>query len=340
MNTRLHRFGVILAWMVVGTSLAAKDPTYQGRTVAGWTQVLERGGEGKSTEYDAILALQEFGPTAESALSVLAKKLIGSNARAVVRTLNEIGPPAVPTLIWALTHPTPVDLRDDILDALADIGPEARTALPVLVEMLMRTESTERFDNRLLAAFMGIGTDSVPYLKTVFKSNDPMVRAIALQVLGSLGNHDAITVVLEGLRDPDLYVYNAALSALGTAASADRLPEERLVPALRDSNPRVRAGAALALSRRVSPSEVGAQKIAGLLSDRDPYVRSQAVLAVLNLPSGSVRNLMTLLERLVRDPDWQVNAQARRGLARLKRGRFVPEAPASDPSRVRAAATN
>src|SRR5262249_33009621 len=126
---------------------------------------------------------------------------------------------------------------------LADLGAEARPAVPALVQVL--------------------------------SDQSPVVRRWAIFALGEVGPTApaAIPALIESFAVDDVRtrsVASAALAKMGPRA----LP--RLIDALRHADPRVRRGAALTLGKSPRAREA-ADDLLGLLRDDDPLVREAAV---------------------------------------------------------------
>jgi HEAT repeat protein len=88
----------------------------------------------------ALEALASVGPAAKRAGPVLRRLLrdrTGPDIRALIALARTQGAEAVPDLIGALRTPR---IRYCALDALAEIGPGARAALPALQELAQSKE--------------------------------------------------------------------------------------------------------------------------------------------------------------------------------------------------------
>jgi HEAT repeat protein len=151
-------------------------------------------------------------------------------AAEAIATLGPDARSAVPALVAAISDPS-MQVRISVCDALAAIGPEARSAVPALA--------------RALADRAEIVPARVTYLHQV----GPSVRGSSASALASIGRDAAAatTALIDTLRSDDSLMrrrqYVEALSAIGPEA----IPP--LVRALRDPETRLRIGAAESLAR-------------------------------------------------------------------------------------------
>jgi HEAT repeat protein len=163
----------------------------------------------------AAQALAAAGPEAKPAVANLGLMLMGEKERregqfAAAVALAKIGAPSLPTLNLALRHPA-LDraARKKVIDILAEMGPEAKEALPNLVDEFLarkpppgRTPLMEE-DKIELAAAMGkiAGADDktvIAALETITKNekindNNRLKKAAA----------DALKKITERKWDPD-----------------------------------------------------------------------------------------------------------------------------------------
>jgi HEAT repeat protein len=96
-------------------------------------------------------------------------------------------------------------------------------------------------------ALFDIGPDAVPHLLELVSSNEPAVRASALELVGLLGAAGDAPPVLDGLSDTAAAVRAASADALGRIGTGEAEARDALVRALDDRVPTVRVAAARAL---------------------------------------------------------------------------------------------
>jgi HEAT repeat protein len=164
--------------------------------------------------------LEKFGPAAAAAvpdlLAILADEKDGSMNAA--RALAQIAPrdaAVLATLIKALDR---ADVRDDVVMALGEIGPEARGAIPALLKVLPDSEKFTRWS--ILLAFRAMGEDAKEAIPDIVRSlSDPAgdVRGAAAATLGRMHDHAAAAVpdLLKLVSDSEESVADQAITALG-----------------------------------------------------------------------------------------------------------------------------
>jgi phage FluMu protein Com len=139
---------------------------------------------------EAARALGSMGPDADSAVPALRDALQDKNAKVqeeAVEALCKLGKAAVAPLAEALQHPQAL-IRVRAASGLADLGADARAAVPNLVAALKDTQPDAQV--RIAGALLRIDPDN-PELVTVFvkalKHPSDIVRGQACESLGNLG---------------------------------------------------------------------------------------------------------------------------------------------------------
>ncbi len=136
--------------------------------------------------------------------------------------------------------------------ALGKIGPDAKAAVPALIEALKDENSEMR--RRVAVALGNIGPDAkaaVPALIEALKDENKNVRDSAAVALGTLGPDAkaAVPVLIEALKDEGMVVRREAAGALGEIGPDAKAVVPALIAALKDEDWRVRGQAAEALGR-------------------------------------------------------------------------------------------
>lgn len=190
--------------------------------------------------------------------------------------------------------------RMDAAFALGEIGPQAHSAVPVLIHAMMN------------------------------KSQNPNVRRNAAGALGEIGPGAKLAVpdLIEVLKDrqQDTYVRVAATKALGRikAQASDVIPI--LTEALRDNENSIRRGAASALEQFGSNAKTAIPSlIEALNSDEDVSVREQVGSALGAIGSEADQVVPALIGALD-DPNRGVRESMAKAL-----GRFGPAASSAVP---------
>ena len=214
---------------------------------------------------------------------------------------------------------------------LQQLGSEARSAIPALVERLADgspvdpmacgrdrfywSKDTEReltAGEEAAAALVAIGTESLPSLVTASRAPQWVARRNAVWALGALDDARAAAPVLMTLGDREPPVRRVAAWALGALQVSDAVPA--LIAALKDSDAEVRSQVAWALGtigdRRAVDGLIAA------LKDEAERVRSQAAWALGALGD---RRASDALAALLKDPSARVRKQAAWALGAIGR---------------------
>ena len=165
----------------------------------------------------ATKILRRIGPDARAAAPALLRLLgdesnaaLASRAASALGGIGSVTDAIVPALMGATISTIP-DVRVSAVEALGDIGPDARAALPALIRTLRECEDEDLRDAvvRTLGS-IGPATDEViPALIEAAKSTDEDVRNSAVDALGYIGPRagEAVPTLTEMLRksvDTDL----------------------------------------------------------------------------------------------------------------------------------------
>jgi HEAT repeat protein len=196
---------------------------------------------------NAALSLEAYGPKANAAVPVLVASLknrtVGPGAS---RALAAIGSDGVAALLEARTDKDPMT-RNLVWQALAQIGPQAKAAVPDLI--LDTKDGDEGTRNVAMRVLRAIGPDAIPALLEAVKDRD---NDYAFLALGSMGPEakSAVPELVKLLSDPSSQVRQRSARVLGMIGR----PAKEAAPALRkaheedrNANVRLAAGQALPL---------------------------------------------------------------------------------------------
>ena len=194
----------------------------------------EKDGQVRLAVFESVTSL---GPVAESAVPALLHTLrsdFGGLRREELHqdyrsalALAAIGAPAVEGLCSLLSEKRE-NVRAEAIMALGRIGPDAGSAVPVLIPKL--GDESDRIRQEASTALGRIGPAAFEPLIEASKQGEPLARSMAIKALGaSTEPDDRIQVaVLDRLGDESPEVRAAALTALGRIDA----PAELLVNAL------------------------------------------------------------------------------------------------------------
>ena len=277
----------LAAWLCAATAGAAD--------VAVLSQ--ELGAPNVATRRDAAYSLDRMGSAAKEALSALIRALDDSDKQ-----------------VWSFS-----------ISAIANIGPDAKDAIPALIEGMGNRKSRGRDRERLQArtrsafALSRIGTVAIPPLMDALKSDDNGLRAGAAKALAGMGGDasPAISALIANLNADD-EVRGETAEALGAIGEGAVKP---LADALKSADARARAGAAMALALVGPAAKESAPAFPELLkTESDPAVRA-ALLSALPKIGLDPRAAVPLLIGGIKDDDERVRHAAINALVPMRAGR-------------------
>ena len=230
-----------------------------------------------------------LGPWRQAAAHLLVRDLVKrletdpelSNRQSYVRQLGDLGPAArsaVPLLL-RLAKDGDDDLRYRIVIALGNITAEAQQVVPWLVEQLQTHERAARAADAL-AQFGRCAESARPQLVQLLSSSTPEERTAAIWALSAVEAPEHLAKHLAPLlRDRDETIRTTALQALCAAAPPDDAIA-RVAPLLRDELESVRGKVPRALGDMGPPALAATPALCELLDD-DSQTIVDAVLDAL-----------------------------------------------------------
>lgn len=248
-----------------------------------------------------------LGASAEESPEKLAQQLTAQDVairRDAAYQLNRLGPAAKPVLAALIKALEDEDKQvwSSAVTALANFGPEARDAIPVLIAGMdtrgqrgRRARDARQLVMRNSFALSRIGSVAVPPLIEALKTDDAGLRAGAARALGPMGAaaRDAVPLLVKNLGDGRDPVREETVTALGLIG-AEAGPA--LVTALSDADARRRGGAALALAQISPPFLPAMESVEKALSgEKDAVVRAALLTAVPKLGGSPERSLSALI---------------------------------------------
>ncbi len=132
--------------------------------------------------------------------------------------------------IEMLEDPNPLT-RLPAINAVAKIGPEAKEAIPLLIETIRQTRNGDK--KMILAcnkALLAMGKELVPHMISLLKDDDWEMRRGAAWTLGMLGPDakDAIPALTKALNESNPNVQAMAAESLKKIKGEDTKPELRI----------------------------------------------------------------------------------------------------------------
>jgi HEAT repeat protein len=206
---------------------------------------------------------------------------------------------AVPMLIDLLRNSV-TDVREAAFDALGEMGPAAKNALPALTEILRGPDTAADTANNGFYGGFYAGGPKMDALQTVCWMSELPEASDAII---------AATSVFRGKGEKGLSP-SLVFQAMGPNAKP-AVPA--LIGLLQEKSGNTQGYAARALGA-IGPSAAAAiPALAGLLDDKDQFVRVSAVEALGHLGSSAVPTLVQALQ----NKDWLVRAKAAEGLGAI-----------------------
>ena len=140
--------------------------------------------------------------------------------------------------------------------ALGQIGPDAKAAVPALLETLKDEHEVRVWANYALFRIVS-HPEAIPNLIEALKDQYGVVREVPVIALGNIGPdaRAAVPALIEALNVEQEWIRRRAAWALGKIGPGARAAVPALIEALRDENRRVGVSAHYALFRIVSHPE-------------------------------------------------------------------------------------
>jgi HEAT repeat protein len=237
--------------------------------------------------------------------------------------LSEMGPEAkqaVPQLIEVLQSDPLMTVRGEAASALGKIGPAATAAVPALIEFLTYTPGG--YERTYAASALGnIGQQSalaVPALVNALQHDqEPVVRQLSARALAGFGAdaRPAIPPLIQAITDGDKELREAAAYGLRTIPAG---PAD--VPALEklltDEIDVARESAARSIAGAGSEAVSAVPKLIALLQDENPSVREAAAVA-LGAIGPDAKDALPALKKSLSDAE--VHDEAVEALVRISK---------------------
>ncbi|HVV99655.1 MAG TPA: HEAT repeat domain-containing protein [Planctomycetaceae bacterium] len=235
--------------------------------------------------------------------------------------------PSCADLIAKLSDRSP-SARGEAASQLGELGPEAKSAVPRLIELLNdETRYTFAFpmgDLRVASAasdaLANIGAESVEHLGNALEKSSAVVRKYAVRSLQKIGT-DASTALPQLMRtanDPDPAVRSAVVAALGAIDRQGDVCVPLLCELIRDTDTGVRRQALQSLGCFPATARTTVPEILSVLKDADSLVRLYAVTALACFPEEA-ETIVPAIIPLLDDDAPVVRGSTASALAKLGR---------------------
>lgn len=278
----------VLFLIAIGSLLRTREPLCRDKTIAEWVRIFDMDAEGpaQSTDTPACREAREALRSMRDESVSRALRLLRSEKPAWKRRVEGIieradGRRWLPRFMW---RPFYGDPGDDAPIYFWMLGSTASGAIPELVGIIGEDKSW-RITQRAFTSLGGIGSDALPALIDILRTNSPHRRDAVMQIRWISRNSptaaaSAIPSLLGSLGDADVEVSMAAATALGDFQVNREQIAEALVPALRSTNTYVRFSAAESLEKLGEQARVALPALVKTLDDPAVLVRTAATNAV------------------------------------------------------------
>jgi HEAT repeat protein len=239
--------------------------------------------------------------------------------------LSEMGPEAknaIPMLIELLQSDPSMQVRGESASALGKIGPAASAAIPDLISFLKNKEGG--YERTYAASALGnIGLQPELVLPALIDAlqhdEEPVVRQLSARALGDFGERGrpAIQPLIQAIESGDKNLREAAAYGLRKIpAGPNDVPA--LIKLLSDDIDVSREAAAKSLAGAGSEGVAAVPKLITLLDDKNSSVREAAAAALGKIGPGAKAAVPALKRALT---DAEIHDQAADALNRIRRKR-------------------
>ena len=205
----------------------------------------------------AVQALASLGDEASIAFGPLFNAMKDSETvvkRAVGDALEKVPPHKgdLPMLCQACQNAQePMEVRVQAVKCMAKLGPNAKSALPMLTQQIKEGDPNLRLS--AFTALIAIGPEEkdVPILADLLKASDPEFRRLAAEALAKMGPQakPAIPALLGNLKSKDKALRLVAMRALGMIGPDAKEAIPALTEAMQDTDAEVAMASAVALTK-------------------------------------------------------------------------------------------
>ena len=223
--------------------------------------------------------------------------------------LANVGLPAMPALLAAFKD-AELKARAPILTVIARIGPQAKEAIPALVEALKEDNSNYNLTRTIALAgdaLVQVGPSAAPALIAAMKDLKGTGRIAIVNTLARITPpvKEAIPVFVKMFveeRGSDSYALQAASKALVEYSQTAKEVAPAVAELLADPTTGVRSSAALLLSQMGAKAKDAVPALVTATKDEEPYVRRNALRALQKIGPAAAEGAPALIEQL-KDPE-------------------------------------
>jgi bilin biosynthesis protein len=198
--------------------------------------------------------------------------------RAAAKTLTIIADPAaVPPLLQAFLHDEDTVVKGSAAGALARTG---ESAAPALLDILASSQYSEDTKGHAAWALAFMGAEASEYLYKALNSESLDVRCAVIGAIAHVAQEQSdersCNILINALTDPEVLIRTEAASAIGQINYPPAVPH--LILALQDADMEVRKAAVSSLGKMGDRNALPV--LQSLLNDELPVIRTLAKLAI------------------------------------------------------------
>ena len=213
-----------------------------------------------------------------------------------------------------------VETRRNAIEALGQMGPAARAALPTLTEMV-RGEDEHLATKAARAVWQIAGPqEALPLFLDYLQYPDPQIRTRTVETLGNIGPPargalPALTKLLDDSDDPSLRLKVAqALWRIDRGSLTE--VTATLAQLVRHTDPHIRVEAAKSLGTIGTQAQYAVPALKEMMADADPSISLPAAQALWNI-TGDVDLVLPIAILGVKGPGCGTSKQAARLLINM-----------------------
>lgn len=244
--------------------------------------------------------------------------------KAAALALGRIGQSAVPSLLGLLkTNNEDKVIRVAIFKAFEIMGPQAKEAVPVLIEALRDRERAVTF--AASTALSKIGELAISQLIDSAKNEDQEIRLAAVTGLGALGakSKPSIEALARALKDEQLIIRQAATDYIGLVGPGAKIAIPELIVLTRSRDKALKDMSLRALGNIGEAAISAVPAVTECLNDAYPFARKTAAEALGKIGPGAKSAIPAML-KLTQVQDKSTRDICSQALARIGK-ESIPE---------------
>jgi HEAT repeat protein len=315
----LSPFAIVILLVTPSSGAAVGSDGEPDRALAAILTDLES--PDRKVSEEAAQKLSKMTLTANRATVTALARLLPSNYTAYLaaeKALTELGAKAVPFLADILLDKKTVHkLRCKILGIFEAIGPEAKAAIPAILERVKDPDLDGNESPPAERALVATGPAAVPYLVKALPVYGEKGQEIVAEALARIVERDvylmlrlappeyeqAIPTLVQGLASPNRHVRLHCLKALGFLRPASKDTILTLAKMANEEDVEIKGAAADALGLIGPPAKCAAPSLQKLLEHSNGAVLIDTLLAIERI--GLQQECLPQVTKLAADPKFQ-----------------------------------